>query len=287
MTMDFADRIVFDRKNEIMEVDFSHVTFEHSQQVDEIYDQIAKCLEQTGCQWYFLVNYKDCRIYLEARLAWQNRGKKLNTAYSLGSVRYQVSQATSEELVQRAKQDRFYANQVDTREQGLKVIDGMKLEAIKTDQREQVAKESALATAQWAQMAHDETIPTHVLASRISFLESTLTMEVDFSEFDFVNEYVVDAFYDYIEGRLRETNQQWYFLVNYRNCKVQPKAWSEYAKRGKALNLEFSLGSVRFDASPQTADEIKQHANTESFDPNLFSNRDDAVQRIAAMKKNS
>ncbi|MEZ5729447.1 MAG: hypothetical protein R3E48_16510 [Burkholderiaceae bacterium] len=54
-------------------------------------------------------------------------------------------------------------------------------------------------------------------------------------------------------------------------------AWIAFASRGKKLNLAWSLGSVRYDASPETAAEIRARAGTEAFDPNLFPSRDEAV----------
>ncbi|CUH75451.1 hypothetical protein SAMN04488093_101433 [Tropicibacter naphthalenivorans] len=43
------------------------------------------------------------------------------------------------------------------------------------------------------------------------------------------------------------------------------------------------MGSVRFDASPETAAQIERAARTDAFDPNLFTNRDDAVARLDRM----
>lgn len=95
---------------------------------------------------------------------------------------------------------------------------------------------------------------------------------------------VVDAFYDRIEERIAASGTKWYFLVNYRNCQIHPDAWLRYATRGKAVNLRSSLGSVRFDASPETAFEIARRADTEAFGPNLFPSREQEVQRLSQMR---
>jgi hypothetical protein len=43
------------------------------------------------------------------------------------------------------------------------------------------------------------------------------------------------------------------------------------------------MGSVRFDASEETARQILRAADTEAFDPNLFTNRDAAIARLKSL----
>ena len=63
------------------------------------------------------------------------------------------------------------------------------------------------------------------------------------------------------------------------------KAWVSYAQRGKKLNIASSLGSVRFDTSPETEAEIRSHAKNQEFRANIRSSRKEALQRIEEMKK--
>ncbi|KAA3621985.1 MAG: hypothetical protein DWQ08_13330, partial [Proteobacteria bacterium] len=51
----YGDRIEFHHDLEVMEVDFSDVTFDNSRMVDEFYDEIERQIETTGRDWYFLV----------------------------------------------------------------------------------------------------------------------------------------------------------------------------------------------------------------------------------------
>jgi len=284
--MDISDRVVFDHESQIMDVDFSNITFESSGQVDDIYDQIAELLKRTKQQWYFLIDYQNCQIHFEALIAWENRGKRLNLGYSLGSVRYHASEAAQAELVRRATDDRYYANLANSRGEALQQVLTMK-EQMHEKQEQALADEAKEAKARkWQKMLRDASIPEAYFDARVRFLAETQTMEVDFSDFDFVNPKIVDVFYDHIETRLRQTGHKWYFLVNYHKCRVQLEAWMQYERRGKAVNIEFSLGTVRFDPSEQTAAEIERRANTESFDANLFSTREGAVKRIAEMRMN-
>lgn len=284
MSTDFSNRVSFDHENEIMEVDFSDIEFLDGNHVNTIYDQIESRLKESGRKWYFLVNYLRCQVDLGAVIAWQNRGKKLNRAYSLGSVRYQADASVGEELIRRAREDPNYANLVKDRDQGLVRIRQLKAKALRVQKQEAETQQSQARRQQWIELANARQIPDDAFESRIRFHDDIQTMEANFSGLDFVDNYVVDACYDVIDRLLAETHDRWYFLVNYSNCQIQPKAWMRFAARGKATNLNNSLGSVRFDASSETASEIKRRANTESFDPNLFATRDEAVARIRQMR---
>ena len=84
-----------------------------------------------------------------------------------------------------------------------------------------------------------------------------------------------DAIYDQIDRIIFASGQgKWFFLVNYRNCRIMPDAWLTHAARGKRLNVTHSLNTVRYDASPETSAQISRSADTANFDANLFDNRD-------------
>ena len=119
---------------------------------------------------------------------------------------------------------------------------------------------------------------------RIVFHPADHIMEVDFSGFHFDDSKVVNAFYDRIEERIQETGQDaWFFLVNLSGTRIDPPAWVAYSRRGKALNLAYSMGSARFDAAPETVELIRNAADTEYFDPNLFADHDSAVARLKSL----
>ena len=82
------DRIIFHDDLQIMEVDFSDITFETAEQVNSFYDRLEERVADTGKdKWYFLVNYRSCQLTPMTWIPFANRGKKLNLAHSLGSVR--------------------------------------------------------------------------------------------------------------------------------------------------------------------------------------------------------
>ncbi|MEZ5651082.1 MAG: hypothetical protein R3E87_11095 [Burkholderiaceae bacterium] len=279
-----TNRIVFDETRETMRVDFSNLVFETSAQVEAAYDQLTEAIRGTGHKWFFMVDYLNSRVDMPARLSWEHRGRKLNEAWSLGSVRYHISPDTRESLERRAANNPYYANLVDSCEQAEALVATLR-ERRRTESeqtRDRLERDSRREA--WERTAAAGPLPDELFASRVGFDADAQTMEADFSDFDFVNDRVVNAFYDYLDARMAETGRQWYFLVNLRHCVVRSEAWFQYARRGKALNLKYSLGSVRYSATAETAAEIEKRANTEAFDPNLFSSREAAVARIAEMR---
>lgn len=122
----FTGRVRFDEDAAIMEVDFSGITFAHSRDVDDCYDEIEAMVEQRGRKWYFLVNYEDTRIFSEAWIRYAARGKALNEAWSLGSVRYAPGSETETDIRLRAQSGGFRPNIRNTRDEALARIDEMK-----------------------------------------------------------------------------------------------------------------------------------------------------------------
>jgi hypothetical protein len=81
-------RIHFDPDTNIIDIDFSELVFSSSAIVNDFYNRLDYLIERTGQRWYILANYRDCRIWPEAWVAFAHRGKKVNVSYSLGTLRY-------------------------------------------------------------------------------------------------------------------------------------------------------------------------------------------------------
>jgi branched-chain amino acid transport system ATP-binding protein len=109
--------------------------------------------------------------------------------------------------------------------------------------------------------------------------------EFDFSDMNLTTEAQVDEFYDEAERRLGATNRQWYFLVNYTNCEIDPAVWDRFAARGKKTNIAFSLGTVRVGTSARTREIIRADAGRAMFRANIFDSRDQAMFAIGEMRK--
>ena len=94
----------------------------------------------------------------------------------------------------------------------------------------------------------------------------------------------VDDFYDFLQERIRESDRRWFFLVNLNQCEILPAAWVRYAYRGKRLNEAGSLGSARFAAGSETAEDIRLRAETQGFRPNIRNTREEALGLIEEMR---
>lgn len=98
-------------------------------------------------------------------------------------------------------------------------------------------------------------------AHRVSLMPDDRIVEVDFSDFAFASSEAVNAFHDVIDGIVEEAGGQWYFMVNFRNCRIEPEAWGAFALRGSRTNKKHSLGTVRYAVPVDTKkDLIEQEA---------------------------
>jgi len=259
-------RITFDNDLEVMNVDFSDYRFKSSKDVNTFYDLVEKRIEETGEQWwYFLVNYHNTRIDPGAWFAFSQRGKTLNLAHSQGSVRFDPSEETKAEIARKSETEAFDANLFADRDAALERLKG-------------------LPSKRLAKIVHIPNLDADDFARRISFEDALEVMDVDFSDVTFAHSLDVNNFYDFIEDRIGETGRKWYFLVNYTDCRIHPEAWVQYAQRGKRLNIEFGLGSVRYAPGSETEQEIRLRAESQDFRPNIRNTREAALERIAEMK---
>lgn len=263
----FETRIAFHPELDVMEVDFGDIIFADADFVDAAYDELERQLDETGRKWFFLIRYENCRIDPAAWSAFAARGKKLNLAYSLGSVRFGARADTKDEIQTASKVERFDANLVGTREAALARI-----------------AELRGAGGEAAQTAPCAVKPDPEMARRIAFDHEHEVMEADFSDLVFIDAAMVNRIYDELERQIVATGRKWFFLVNYRNCRIFPEAWFAFAQRGKRLNLGYSLGSVRFDTSLDISAEIARKADAEEFDHNLCHTREAAIQRIEELR---
>ncbi|MFT5503111.1 MAG: hypothetical protein ACI845_000188 [Gammaproteobacteria bacterium] len=120
----------------------------------------------------------------------------------------------------------------------------------------------------------------------VNFHPELEVMDVNFSELVFVDSKMVDEVYDQIEAMIHQSGKEkWYFLVNYKNCRIYEFAWIRFSQRGKRVNLAHSLGSVRYAVQDDLGQSIESSAQRQDFDPNLFESREDALAEIDRMRK--
>lgn len=259
-------RISFLAESEILEIDLSDITFENSADVNLLYDLLEERILESGeTFWFFLINYQGTRIDPAAWFAYARRGKSLNLAHSQGTVRYDVSEDTRRQIENSAGTENFDPNLFADRDEAIKRL-------------------GSLPSKRETKVVHVPNYKPAEIRKRVQFLEDSGIMDVDFSDITFEHSRDVNDCYDELENLLRPTGRQWYFLVNYDNTKIFPEAWVQYAARGKALNEEFSLGSVRYAPGSETETDIRLRAETGGFRPNIRNTREEALERIEEMK---
>jgi len=264
------DKLTFHSDIQVMEVDFSDTTFDVPRFVHEVYDGIEARLAETGQKWFFLVNYRQCRIMSEAWITFAHRGKKVNLAYSLGSVRYAATGKTSEAIMESSREENFDPNLFDSRDEALLHLGELRREIPENEY------EARLRPT----LASDGKAP----ADRVTFHEDLQIMEADFSNHVFASSADVNALYDEITRQIEATGKKWYFLVNYEGTEILPEAWYTWALRGRRLNTAHSLGTVRFSPAEATRQDILRRARADEFDANLVASRKEALARIEALK---
>ena len=265
---DIDNRIEFHADDEIMEVSFKDLQFTNSMDVNLFYDRIEERIAATGHdQWFFLVNYCNTRIEPDAWFAFSRRGKELNHAHSMGSVRFDASEITLRQIKNAGSRENFDPNLFYDRESALAHLQGMPSQR---DDLGVVEKKLSFTRAD--------------LNWRVEFLAEEDTMYVDFSGMSFEHSTDVDFVYDYIEEQITPLGRKWYFLVNYNGTRIQSPAWVQKSARSKKLNEAWSLGSVRFAMGSETETDIRLRAESGGIRPNIRNTVDEAWERIREMK---
>ncbi len=266
-----ADRIQFHTDDQIMECDFSNLTFDVAKTVNDFYDELERQIGETGQKWFFLVNYYNCRIMTEAWITFAHRGKKLNIAFSMGSARFAANPVTSEAILEDSQSKNFDPNLFPSRDEAVAYLRAQRAEIPAEDYEATITKQAEA--------------PGRPIPDRIQFLADLDVMEVDFSEVTFERSRDVDAFYETIDQKLAETGTKWYFMVNYRDCVIMPEAWYRWAVWSKRLNRAYSLGTVRYNPQEETTEALETRARAQEATSNIVSSRDEALAKLAEMRQ--
>lgn len=162
-TENYTKRIRFYEDLQIMEVDLSSLHLASSAEVNGLYDQIEQRIGETGEeQWFFLINYSGSRIDPEAWFAFSRRGKMLNIAHSMGTVRCDASEETRRQIERDAGTEKFDANLFSDRESAIE-----RLKSLPSKRRRKIVHK-----------------PNYTIADfepRVSFLTESDIMEIDLS----------------------------------------------------------------------------------------------------------
>lgn len=262
-------RIIFHDADEIMEVNFEGLTFKASVDVNRFYDRIEERVIDTGQEfWFFLVNYCKTRIEPDAWFAFSRRGKALNLAHSMGTARFDATEVTLRQIKNAGTRENFDPNLFYDRASALGHLGSI------PSQRVELAK-----------VKKSPTIKARDLYWRIEFIPEEETVYVDFSNMSFEHSADVDLVFDFIEDQVQPLDRKWYFLINYNGTLIQSPAWVKYSARGKGLNKNWSLGTVRFAAGSETEADIRLRAESQDFQPDIRNTIEQARKRIEELRK--
>lgn len=134
---EYAGRIRFHDAIEVVEIDFSYFAFSSSKVVNDFHDVIEEEIEATGRDWYFVVNHRACSVWPEAWVAFAHRGKKVQVAHALGTVRYAAGSETDDAAAAGAQTHRTDPNMFPSRDLALAQVEALRRAAGRVPQRQQ------------------------------------------------------------------------------------------------------------------------------------------------------
>lgn len=259
-------RIHFDTELQIMEADFSDFHFTDSRVVNAFYDRLETRIAATGeDQWFFLVNLNGTRIDTLAWTAYSRRGRALNKAHSMGSVRFDASEETRQQIIRAANTEAFNPN-------------------LFTDREAALARIAEMPSKRRARIVH---IPNYTIADfayRIAFDRNRAVLDIDFSDFVFHHSRDVDDFFDFLETCIDGTDRRWFLLFDLNGCEILPAAWVRYTLRSKQIRTA-ALGAVRFAHGSDTMTDDGMVENGRAANrPNIRNTRQEAEHLIDKMR---
>ncbi|AUJ65038.1 hypothetical protein B9057_12380 [Aestuarium zhoushanense] len=81
---EIVKRVHFDRAQQICEIDLHGISFEHSRDVNDIFNWIEELIRQTRQPWWVLWNYNDTRIQSAAWVQYDARARQFSRNLRLG-----------------------------------------------------------------------------------------------------------------------------------------------------------------------------------------------------------
>lgn len=118
------------------------------------------------------------------------------------------------------------------------------------------------------------------IRERVSLLVDDRIMEVDFSDYRFADTADVYRFHDIIDAVARESGDQWYIMVNFRNCTIEPTAWGAFAHRGQQTNKNHSLGTVRYAVPVDAKPGLLENDASDQAASGMFRSRQAAIDYL-------
>ena len=112
--------------------------------------------------------------------------------------------------------------------------------------------------------------------SRLLLRPDERVLELDLSDLTFSDSQSVNVFFDAVTHIVRQTEQQWYLILDVTGLSVWPEAWVAFAHRSKKLSTVHGLATIRVDENAEKDD-------TDGVNGDL-PDKQAAYQRLAELK---
>lgn len=122
---EFLRRMHFDHDTNILEIDLSGISLEHSRDVNDVHNWVEEAIRATRHKWWVVFNYEGTRIQSPAWVQFSLRSEEFNKTYSMGSVRYAMGSETEADKRLRHEAKGTRPNIRNTRAEALKRLEEM------------------------------------------------------------------------------------------------------------------------------------------------------------------
>lgn len=251
---------------QIVEIDFSGLSFETSADVNAFYDYVETRIADTGEeQWFFMVNTRDYRVQRDAWFAFTRRGRDLSQAHGMKTVRYDSDPATLKQIERAKGTERANPNLFGSR--------GEALDHLKS-----------LPSKRRTRIAHTPSFDKAAFLRRLAFNEATGILEVDLSGMSLEHSRDVNDVHNWTEEAIRATGHKWWIVYNYEGTRIQSPAWVQFSIRSEAFNDTYSMGSVRYALGSETEADKRLRYEAKTTRPNIRNTRVEAIERLEELR---
>lgn len=259
-------RIVIHEAPMIVEITFAGLYFHTTTDVNAFYDRIEERLLETGEPlWFFLVNTQDYRIDGDAWFAFTRRGRDLNEAHSMGTMRFDADPQTIAQIERNRGTDRAVSNLFPSRDTAWDHLRGLP--------SNRLDRPNHVPNYHKAEFVH-----------RFTFDPANEVMEIDLSGVTFEHSRDVNDIHNWIEEAMRPSHHRWYLLYNYEGTRIDPAAWVHFTARNQHLNAAYALGAARYAPDSETEADIRLRYEAKAARPNIRNTRAEALARIQELK---
>lgn len=123
---EFLRRMTFDHDINVLEIDLSGMSIEHSRDVNDIHNWAEEAIRATRHKWWVVFNYEGTRIQSPAWVQFSLRSDAFNDTYSMGAVRYAMGSETEADKRLRYEAKSTRPNIRNTRAEALARLDELR-----------------------------------------------------------------------------------------------------------------------------------------------------------------